>query len=206
MSPDPARPYFPPPRVVNRRANPPVRVEAAITHGYPASRLAGIEEAWTPARAALAEERARQGRPLEHAHWNWTEIYRADAHDLFAIEANDAVQGLMAIDVRLRRSELDPGAWVLYVDFLEVAAWNSLSSAPTLLGEVGSLLIAEAVRVSLSRAQGRISLHSLSQSVGFYTRCGLTNLGTDPGYYDLVYFEYDERAGREWLKRMEGER
>jgi hypothetical protein len=179
MSPNPARPFFPPPSVVNRCAVPPVRVDAAITHGYPAVRLAEIERLWRPARAELALERETQGRPLENSHWDWTGFYRRDAHCLFAIEVADRVQGLMAIDVRLRPSVLHPGERVLYVDFLEVAAWNSLSTAPAPLAEVGSLLLAEAVRVSLNRSGGRISLHSLPQgyrTTGAVIPCRTSNM------------------------------
>ena len=206
MNPDPAPHDFRPPRVTNRGTRPPVYSDAAVIHGYPSSRLAAVEALWTPARAALAAERERAEQPLESAHWNWTTIYRRATHDLFAVEVNDAVQGLMAVNVRLRPSAPFPESWVVYVDYLEVAPWNLLAAGAGRFGRVGLLLLTAAVRVSLGRTGGRVGLHALPQAVDFYTHCGMTSFGEDPNYYDLAYFEYDEVTARDRLHRLETER
>jgi hypothetical protein len=65
--------------------------------------------------------------------------------------------------------------------------------------------MAEAIHVSLGRgADGRVGLHSLPQAERFYSeRCGMVRVGRDiPPYPDLVYFEYFERAGADWLLRV----
>jgi len=66
---------------------------------------------------------------------------------------------------------------------------------------VGTILIAEAVRLSLEMGlSGRIGLHSLPRAEAFYkTRCRMTEFGTDPRYFDLTYFEFIGQQATEWL-------
>ena len=55
---------------------------------------------------------------------------------------------------------------------------------------VGTALLAESVLISYEHGmEGRIGLHSLPQSETFYQHRGMTELGTDPMYYPLRYFE-----------------
>lgn len=108
----------------------------------------------------------------------------------------------MAVETRLRRSALRPQDWVLYVDFIEVAPWNvPVQGRPPQFAGVGTLLIGEAVRMSMGQtANGRVGLHSLPQAEAFYaTTCGMARIGPDAGYNDLVYFEYPDDAGAQWL-------
>src|SRR5437773_8751001 len=87
------------------------------------------------------------------------------------------------------------------VDYLESAPWNLRCSSilPRLMG-VGTVLIAEAVRLSLELGlEGRVGLHSLPQAEAFYKiRCGMTEFGADPGYFDLTYFEYNGQQATAW--------
>jgi hypothetical protein len=95
---------------------------------------------------------------------------------------------------------------VVYIDYVESAPWNLKASAisPRFIG-VGTVLIAEAVRLSLEmKLEGRIGLHSLPQAVGFYTRCGMSRVGPDPDYYDLPYFEYTDQQAADWLASIGG--
>ena len=48
-----------------------------------------------------------------------------------------------------------------------------------------------AIRLSIEEGyKGRIGLHSLPQSNDFYSnRCGMIDLGADPHYQNLRYFE-----------------
>ncbi len=49
-------------------------------------------------------------------------------------------------------------------------------------------------------AGGRVGLHSLPASEEFYSsRCGMTCIGPDPTYHDLVYFEYPDGVATRWL-------
>jgi hypothetical protein len=74
------------------------------------------------------------------------------------------------------------------------------SAAPPRFIGVGTVLIAEAVRLSVEMGLGgRVGLHSLPQAEAFYTRCGMTKVGPDPHYYDLTCFEYTGRQATDWL-------
>ncbi|MBX9627105.1 MAG: hypothetical protein K2X82_25105 [Gemmataceae bacterium] len=206
MSPSPAPPKQPPPRLVDGRANPPAPVPAAVVRGLPPDRLGDVERAWEPARDALAVAARAAGVPLEHDHWRWTRkdpAVRADDLLLVAVEAGGEVQGLMAVQATLRPAVRTPGRWVLYVDYIEAAPWNlKVPGVQTRRYKaVGTLLIGEAVRLSMGRAAGgRIGLHSLPGVEGFYEgECGMTRVGPDPLYHDLVYFEYPDGVAAEWL-------
>lgn len=108
----------------------------------------------------------------------------------------------MAIAARPSMSVLAPGQELVYVDYLETAPWNLRTPivAPRFSG-VGTVLMAEAIAFSLqSGLNGRVGLHSLEQATEFYERgCRMRDLGPDPGYYDLQYFEYDEATAVKWL-------
>ena len=85
---------------------------------------------------------------------------------------------------------------------MESAPWNlkGASAPPRFMG-IGTVLIAEAVRLSLEMGlEGRVGLHSLPQAESFYkNRCRMTEFGADPGYYDLTYFEYTGQQATDWL-------
>jgi hypothetical protein len=56
---------------------------------------------------------------------------------------------------------------------------------------VGSVLMRAAIEFSHQEGfKGRVGLHSLPQSNGWYANaCGMADLGTDPDYQNLRYFE-----------------
>lgn len=206
MSPSPAPPVQPLPRLSDGRVNPPAVTPAAVTRGFPPDRLADVERVWGPARAAVGAAAIAAGIRLDHDHWRWTDKdgrARAGEALLVAVEAAGEVQGLMALKTALQPSRLIPNRWVLYVDYVESAPWNL--TVPGVQGKrydgVGYLLIGEAVRASVGRAAGgRVGLHSLPQTEPFYeTKCRMTRVGPDPGYYGLVYFEYADGVAAEWL-------
>ena len=184
-------------------------MSVAVVRGFPPDRLADVEQVWGPARDGLARTAAAAGSPLENAHWDWrnkVRYYRPGWHCLVAIEFEGDVQGLMAVETRLRRSRLAADRWVVYVDFLEVAPWNRRLATiqEPRFGGVGTLLLGEAVRMSMGpSANGRVGLHSLPLAEGFYAgHCGMTSRGPDPGYHGLVYFEYSEGTAAEWLAHV----
>lgn len=205
-------PLNPLPRLVDRRVQPPALTAVSLTRGLPPTRLTQAEQTWNPARAALAATLRAAGFGMESGHWDWRNklgFVPPGWHCLVAVEAEGEVQGLMAVETALRPSHLDPSRWVVYVDFLEVAPWNRREPAdraapaiqsPRFAG-VGALLLSEAVRMSMGQsARGCVSLHSLPSAEEFYeSRCGMTRVGPDPTYYDLVHFEYPEGAAARWL-------
>lgn len=209
MNPSPTPPVQLPPWLADRRTTPPASVPATIIVGFPPRRLAAVERSWTPARDQLAREMAAAGRPLESRHWRWTrKDAAAQAGDLLlvAVECRGRIQGLMALKTKLRPSGIDPGRWVMYVDYIESAPWNL--NVPGIqearYGRVGLLLIAQAVRVAAGRTVGgRIGLHSLPQTEGFYAnQCRMTRVGPDSAYQNLVYFEYRDGDAKGWLTDM----
>lgn len=181
-------------------------VRVTLLRGVPAEQLERVEQSWTPARDQLAADMLRAELHLENRHWRWTRkegSTRAGEHLLLAIEAEGEVQGLLALKTRLRRSILNPGQWVLYVDYIETAPWNLNIvnvQTPRFAG-VGTLLIGEAIRTSMGRTcGGRIGLHALPQAERFYAdRCRMTRIGPDPLYGDLIYFEYADGVVAGWL-------
>jgi hypothetical protein len=180
-------------------------VSADIYRDYPSAELEHIEALWAGARDRAAAEGLASGlTSLEHSHWDWrNKVHSVEAgrHMLVVVECEGEAQGMMAVLQAPQRSRLS-GKPLVYVDYLEAAPWNLklLSVPPRYLG-VGTVLIAEAVRLSLDTAlEGRIGLHSLPQAEAFYkSRCGMTELGQDLNYFDLTYFEFTQQQAIEWL-------
>jgi hypothetical protein len=156
----------------NRVADRPL-IRASVYRDYYARELEEIEASWAEAR----EEAAGRGQaaglaPLEHTHWDWrnkADSVEAGHHMLVAVECEAAIQGLMAVLRLPRRARLGDGN-VVYVDYLETAPWNLKGSVdpPRFLG-VGTVLMAEAVRIS---AEGG------SRAVSGFTRCRKPRLFT----------------------------
>jgi hypothetical protein len=125
------------------------------------------------------------------------------AHLLLAVEAEGEVQGLLALKTQLRESKLYKGKWVLYVDFVESAPWNQNVEdvQPPRFAGVGTLLIGEAIRTSMGKVTaGRLGLHALPQSEDFYAgKCGMTVIGRDRSYGDMLYFEHRDDVVVDWL-------
>lgn len=184
-------------------------VRAELYRDYPASQLAEVQASWAQARQDAAMRGIVQGlAPLEHGHWDWRnkeDSVDSGIHILLAVECDGQVQGLMAV-LRTPRPGKRGGS-VVYVDYLETAPWNLklFSRVPKFIG-VGTVLIAEAVRLSMEMGLGgRIGLHSLPQAESFYRdRCQMTRIGPDPSYYDLVYFEFDDQQAPGWLVAIGG--
>jgi hypothetical protein len=183
-------------------------VEADLYRDYPAAELEAIEARWAQAREEAAAAGFVQGlAPLEHAHWDWrnkAESVEAGRHMLLAVERDGVAQGLMAVLRVPRNARLGTGQ-VVYVDYVEAAPWNLKGSAiqPRFFG-VGTVLIAEAVRLSLEMGLGgQVGLHSLPQAEEFYAaRCKMTRIGPDPAYFDLTYFEYTRQKALDWLAQI----
>jgi hypothetical protein len=181
------------------------RVAAQLYRDYPLQQLESIQEAWAKARERAATEGRAEGlAPLEHEHWDWrnkADSVEAGEHMLVAVECQGEAQGLMAVFRTPRPGRLGGGP-VAYVDYVESAPWNlkGLTGDPRFLG-VGTILVADAVRLSVETSLGgRVGLHSLPQAEAFYeTKCRMTRVGPDPGYYDLVYFESTDQQAADWL-------
>jgi hypothetical protein len=182
-------------------------IAAQLYRDYPIVELDTIEARWGQAREQAATSGQIPGlAPLEHTHWDWrnkADSVEAGYHMLVAIECQGEPQGIMAV-LRTPRPSKICESQIVYVDYLESAPWNlrSSSGSPRFIG-VGTILVAEAVRLSLEMGlAGRVGLHSLPQAETFYLRCKMTKVGADPHYYDLTYFEYTGQQATDWLNSI----
>jgi hypothetical protein len=112
---------------------------------------------------------------------------------------------MMAADVARERGRIEEqkGQHLVYVEYLEVAPWNRKEHAakPRFRG-AGSILIIAAIALSRSEGfKGRIGLHSLPQADEFYAaKCEMTDLGADPKYHNLRYFEMTPNHADKFLE------
>ena len=152
----------------------------------------------------IAEALDQLGKGMEHAHWDWrNKIERAVKGRLLlsAVECGGEVHGLIAVASAPRYSVVTSGANVLYVDYIEKAPWNIRTPTdPPRYEGVETVLLADAIARSLDLGwEGRIGLHSLPSADGYYRKhCGMDDLGEDPAYYDLRYFEFTVPQAKAW--------
>jgi hypothetical protein len=190
--------------LVDGRASERPVIEAQLYRDYPSSQLEVVESQWAEAREQAGAAGLAAGlAPLEHSHRDWrtkADSVEGDRHMLVAVECAGEAQGVMAVMRTPRPGKLS-AEQVVYVDYVESAPWNIKRAAvlPRFLG-VGTILIAEAVRLSLEMGLGgRVGLHSLPQAEAFCNRCGMTRIGADADYYDLSYFEFTGKQAVDWL-------
>lgn len=192
------------------------------TGAFEPATLSAIEEQdlecyrtqWRPLIEAKIEELKRTDSftseslakfSIQDEHFDWPEkcLERAEqlAWPSFALRCDGKTQGLMYVNLlqtsRIPGHEKQP---MVYVDLLATAPWNrSALVGSGQYGGVGVVLIAEAVLLSLDEDfGGRLGLHSLPQSDGFYEqKLGMTKLEKHP----LNYFEFDPEGAEAWLAR-----
>jgi hypothetical protein len=176
-------------------------VEAVLDTDVPLVRLVEVEQHWMPFRLEALRQYALSPGTValpQQVHWNWAfKLFQFDpaVHQILEIEMAGEPQGLMWISRQSCTARLPPdvGQALVYVDYVETAPWNAreYTASPRYKG-VGSRLIEAAVMRSVAEGhEGRLGLHSLPQSEGFYNRgCGMICCGPDPEHQSLVYFEF----------------
>ena len=129
-------------------------------------------------------------------YWSWNYKLRQGNQDAryeaYAIEFEDLTQGLMFLETQWHRSQLPQRYPLVYIEALATAPWNrrQLADLPYLRG-VGRTLLLFARQRSLELGYGgRVGLHALPDSEGFYRRNQMPEYDTDPDKEDLIYFEY----------------
>ena len=176
--------------------------------------LADWEGEWVPELFRAMQRLRRAGVERRHwpqsRHWDWrrkTEaLHGMLAHPGFSIVCDDLTQGMMIVDTTMKRCRIgsQKGKHLVYVEFVENAPWNraELFDSPRYRG-VGSILIRAAVALSEElEFHGKIGLHSLPQANDFYANtCGMTDLGTDPDYEGLRYFEMTPEQARAFVAK-----
>ena len=96
------------------------------------------------------------------------------------------------------------GLPLVYVDYLATAPWNlpGLVASPRFT-RCGAALVWTALRYSVSLGlAGRLGLHSLQGAEGFYRdKLKMTDMGIDPAYENLRYFEMTEAGATVYLNK-----
>lgn len=177
-------------------------VSAELWDAITEQQLVHWEDEWAPAQREAVERMKAAGieRGLlpQSRHWDWRR--KADAfsgslaNPSFCVMCDGMTQGMMILDTLHRaRIATQAGKELIYIEYLENAPWNRkhFASDRPLFAGVGSLLMRAAVEFSREEGfKGRLGLHSLPQSNAWYgNKCGMTDLGADPSYQNLRYFE-----------------
>jgi hypothetical protein len=176
-------------------------VKAELRQPISDADLLDWQQTWIPEVANVVQKLRAQGMPRanwpQSWHWNWAakvhSIQGLLGQDTFSLRAEGRLQGLMQLNLtKSSRIENQKGKPLVYVEYLETAPWNRPSpfQGPLLSG-VGSVFVATAINRSIEEEfKGRVGLHALPQSENFYRdKCGMTDLGNDPNYQNLRYFE-----------------
>lgn len=187
-------------------------VDAELTNEIGMEHLLEAQEKWRPIVVAEAKRQAAAGTPASelpsHWHWDWS-LKRAELELLgivfYGIKRDSELQGLMKLETGPQwrcRLEEQRGKELIYVDYAEVAPWNVRLLTPTpRYGAVGSRLVEAAVRESIAQGfKGRLGLHSLPTSEGFYKdSCGMTPVERDDFKQDLLWMEYTPEQAKRFL-------
>ena len=140
----------------------------------------------------------------EDKYWDWHFKQRLsgthDNYEAYAVECEGSTQGLIALETQQHRSVLTPGEPIVYVVRLSAAPWNRKQiQDPPLFRRVGTLLLRFSRIRSLALGyKGRVGLHALPNSEGFYERLNMTRFDFSADAYvdddePLTYFEYPPR-------------
>ncbi len=182
-------------------------MQATVSDKLTPDEILAVETVWGPLRAAGVAQLLSTGIPCEQIpqHWDWDWKWKvpklsALSYRCIGILVGSEVQGLMLLTTadHATRLPIDLNQPLVYIEYIESAPWNvGLLAGKPRFGGVGKQLIRAAVQASRDEGfQGRIGLHSLSQSEIFYEqKCGMIRLGGDDDYDGLEYFEMtSERA------------
>ena len=192
-------------------------VDALLHTELSEAQIRAAQEAWEPVRKAAIENLHAQGQPLEALpkHWGWDwrrKINRLDDPLLgfYGIECEGKMQGLLELakEGHLAKLPEQKGRPLIYVKYIEVAAWNIKVLAPNpRFGGVGARLMKAAVELSLSEdCKGRLGLHSLpgankGDPEWFYQHvCKMEPMESERDGEGLLYFELTAQRAQEFLK------
>jgi hypothetical protein len=166
-------------------------VDAEVASGLSVADLAQVDSEWGRYRGQWPDDRVF----AENDSWQWklkaVELSSSSCK-FFSVRFGGSIQGLLMLDLNPvpSRSWAHAGEPHLYVEYLESAPWNQVEHGEGIesYARVGIALLTVAVRVSMEAGcEGRIALHSLAQSEGFY-RARFEDLGLD-ALENLRYFE-----------------
>jgi hypothetical protein len=127
------------------------------------------------------------------------ELFDAFANDFKTADLWDSIEPQHCEQLDVNKASRIPGTIgesIVYVDYLQSAPWNGKRKwrPNRQFGGLGTLMLQVAIQLSLELElevdfDGRVGLHSLSQSEDFYRSRQLTEFWRDPDYQGLCYFE-----------------
>jgi len=187
-------------------------VDADLLTGLKPPNLVVVEDEWHPLRSVILQELLAASVPdtewPQSLLWNWSRKapqLRLLAASGFGVVYDQKWQGVMLTKTEPYKARLRPDKAkpLVYVDFLEVAPWNwtiKKIGRNGLYRLVGSALLWRAVKQSMDEGfHGRVGLHALPQSEGFYIGepFGMTPIARDPNKEDLLYLELTSEQAQE---------
>lgn len=128
--------------------------------------------------------------------WLWEYKLRQAQNDerfeAYAVEVEGFTQGLLFIETQWHRSGLPQRYRLVYIQAIASAPWNriSIEDPPYFFGVGRALLLFARRRSEQLGYQGRVGLHALPGSEGFYMRANMPDYGPDSDKEGLIYFEY----------------
>jgi hypothetical protein len=200
-------------QIINCQSGDPVNAE--IFDEVTLAHFIETQSEWRP--VVLAAARALSQQPNQatliprHFHWDWTRKeaeLKLLAVKFYAVAHTGKLQGIMKVETVAHTCMLSEqqGKPLVYIDYLESAPWNikKLMAAlgqPQRFGAVGSRLLEAAVLLSKEEEfHGRVALHSLPGSEGFYVNgCGMTPVGRDPHKENLLWCEFTPEQAERYL-------
>jgi hypothetical protein len=192
-------------------------VDALLHVGLTEEQIRTAQEEWEPFRKEAIERLLSRGYTLDqlpkHWGWDWTRKIRQLGNPLlgfYGVECGGKMQGLLEVakEGYLAKLPVQKGKPLIYVKYLEVAAWNIklLESKPR-YGSVGSRLMRVAIELSMTEdCKGRVGLHSLpgdkkGEPEWFYGNvCGMEPMEAERDGEGLLYFELTPEKADEFLK------
>jgi hypothetical protein len=190
-------------------------VEAEIFDEVTVEHFIETKADWRPvgleAVRALSKDPSRAILVPRHLHWDWTRKeaeLKLLALKFYGISRHGRLQGIRKVDTVGRSCRLpeQQGKPLVYIDYLETAPWNikllmDPLGKPQQYRGVGTRLVEAAVLQSEKEGfKGRLGLHSLPGSEGFYIKeCGLTPVGRDPHKQNLLWCEFTPEQAQRYL-------
>jgi hypothetical protein len=159
----------------------------ALLCSMKASHLDDYHEVWQ--RILVEADQPDQGWPWDY---KFRQAQQDERFEAYAIEVDDFTQGLLLFEPQWHRSGLPQRYPLVYVQAIASAPWNriSIEDPPYFLGVGRALLLFARKRSAQLGYQGRVGLHALPGSEGFYHRNAMPDYGPDPEKEGLIYFEY----------------